>query len=237
MGQTAIIYTLPEIEMEVEPGDMDDELGVMCVYNGTSWQQLRGRDLALCLQTFSGRFFWPLEPHEDEVHVEDIAHGLACEYRYGNHSPYPYSVAWHSVVLSQVVPDHLKKVALMHDAPEAYIKDIPRPIRSQEPFKTEYEKIDKKLQKVIFSAMELDESLLKELLDYDIRMSHTEMLVWAEDNPVFSAKLKALNVNVESANIKEWMDLVRRCPRHDHWKKAKTIWLRRYRELFENANS
>jgi len=219
----------------VTPGDMVSKDGDQWVYNGAYWQPLRGRSMHHSLQTFSGRFMWPLQPHEDEIFVEDIAHGIACEYRYGNQSPYPYSVAWHSVALSYVVPDHLKKFALLHDAPEGYIKDIPRTIRSQEPFKSEYEKIDHRLLEVICSRFGIEVQMQK-LRVYDIQMSHSEMIVWAEENPVFLAKMRALNIDLTPAYNEEWLDWVRRCPRHDHWKKTEVVWLQRYEELFD-ANS
>lgn len=221
----------------IEPGTVlinEDVLDRM-VYTGKGWQRLHRRKIHHALQTYSGGFIWPLDPRPDEIYPEDIAHGLACENRYGNQSPYPYSVGWHSIALSHVVPEHLQKFALIHDAPEAYIKDLPRVIRSQEPFKTEYEEIDNRFLNVICERFGV-KNRMTELREYDVRMSHSEMIVWAETNPVFLAKMKALNIDLTPAYNEEWLEWVRSCPRHDHWEKVEVLWLQRYEELF-NANS
>lgn len=233
MDQAAIRETLTPIPGTITYSESDND---HLIYNGNVWQRLRGRDIRHCIQTVSGTFMWPLEPHEDEIHMEDIAHGLACEYRYANHSPYPYSVAWHSVALSHVVPDHLKKYALLHDAAEAYIKDMPRPIRTQKPFDTAYEEIDDRLTKVICSRFNIEKQQ-KELLPYDIRMGHSEMAVWAEGNSIYLAKLYAVKVDLMDAYHSESIKWVRKCPQHDHWQKAKVVWQQRYEELFNHDSS
>lgn len=81
------------------------------------------------IQVYSGRPFWPLDPRPDEVHIEDIAHALALKCRYGGHSLTFYSVAEHSVLVSRhVAPEHALW-GLLHDAAEAYLADIPRPVK------------------------------------------------------------------------------------------------------------
>lgn len=202
------------------------------IYNGRSWQPLRGRKIENALQTYSGYLMWPLQPHEDEIHVADIAHGLACEYRYANQSPYPYSVAWHSVALSHMVPAHLQKLALIHDAPEAYIKDMPRTIRQQEPFKSEYNKIDDRLLDVICSRFDVENNM-EELHPYDTKMSKAEMFIWSERNPVYLAKLKAMKIDLEEISDPEWTYWIKLCPKRSHWFISEDTWLRRYRELFD----
>ena len=208
-------------------------IGEQCyINNGHALQPLHGRDMAHCLQTYSGSFFWPLQPRADEIHLEDIAHGIACEYRYGNQSPYPYSVAWHSVALSYVVPENLRQFALVHDTPEAYIKDIPRTIRRQEPFKTLYQEIDDRLldECCVFFGIQ---NQMDELYEYDVRMSYSEMIVWAETNPVFLAKLNAMGIDLEPAHDSEWLEWVRKCPIENHWQESEKAWLQRFDELFK----
>lgn len=85
------------------------------------------------LQTFTGRQFWPLDPRSDEIFIEDIAHSLAMQCRYAGHCLKFYSVAEHSVLLARWVldnhgPEHALW-ALLHDASEAYLVDIPRPVK------------------------------------------------------------------------------------------------------------
>src|ERR1051326_3899426 len=50
--------------------------------------------------TYSGARFWPRDPRAEEIHFDDLCVGLAREYRYGNQSHEPLSVAEHSVVVT-----------------------------------------------------------------------------------------------------------------------------------------
>jgi uncharacterized protein len=81
------------------------------------------------MQTYTGLAFWPLDPRPDEIRLVDIAHALSKLCRYGGQCLSFYSVAEHSLLVASKAPDHLKLVALMHDASEAYLLDIPRPIK------------------------------------------------------------------------------------------------------------
>src|SRR5690606_29748913 len=81
------------------------------------------------MQTFTGRRFWPLDPRPDEICIEDIAHALSMQCRYAGHCLSFYSVAEHSVLLSQHVAEPFRRWALLHDASEAYLVDVPRPIK------------------------------------------------------------------------------------------------------------
>lgn len=85
------------------------------------------------MQTFTGRAFWPMDPRADEIFPADIAHALSMLCRYGGHTNRFYSVAEHCVLLSQVVPPDDALWALLHDATEAYLVDLPRPVKSQLP--------------------------------------------------------------------------------------------------------
>lgn len=81
------------------------------------------------MQTFSGRKFWPLDPREEDVHIEDIAHSLAHQCRYGGHCERFYSVAEHSVLMARAIGRNAGLYALLHDAAEAYVADVPRPLK------------------------------------------------------------------------------------------------------------
>lgn len=83
--------------------------------------------------TQSGRRFTPADPLPDDVDIEDIAHALAHVCRYGGHVRRFYSVAEHSVLVSRAVGARdpaLALAALLHDAAEAYLGDVPRPIKT-----------------------------------------------------------------------------------------------------------
>lgn len=83
------------------------------------------------MQTFSGRQFWPLDPRPGEVFIHDIAHALANQCRYAGHCRRFYSVAEHSVLLARAVAPEHRLWALLHDAAEAYLVDLPRPVKRQ----------------------------------------------------------------------------------------------------------
>jgi hypothetical protein len=90
------------------------------------------------IQTVSGRQFWPLEPKADDVDIGDIAHALSMKCRYSGHTQKFYSVAEHSVHISNALmrdgwSPSTALWGLLHDAAEAYLPDIARPIKSAIP--------------------------------------------------------------------------------------------------------
>lgn len=82
--------------------------------------------------TFSGRQFWPLDPRADEISIQDIAHSLSNQCRFAGHTSEFYSVAQHCVLASRLVAGGpvLQLDALLHDATEAYLVDLPRPVKN-----------------------------------------------------------------------------------------------------------
>lgn len=87
------------------------------------------------LETYSGLLFDPLCPDPDSIVIEDIAHALSLTNRWGGHTHNPFSVAQHSVNVSRMLlklghPYRVQLEGLMHDAPEAYIGDLPKPLKA-----------------------------------------------------------------------------------------------------------
>lgn len=85
------------------------------------------------MQTYTGGRFWPLDPRPEEVVPEDIAHALSLICRYGGHATRFYSVAEHCVLLSYAVSPEHALWALLHDAAEAYVGDMVRPLKRSMP--------------------------------------------------------------------------------------------------------
>jgi 5'-deoxynucleotidase YfbR-like HD superfamily hydrolase len=105
------------------------------------------------IQTFTGRKFWPLDPRPSEVFIEDIAHSLSNLCRFNGHCTTFYSVAEHSVLVSENVPSRLALLALLHDAPEAYFSDIPRPVKM---FMPQIKKIERSIEIAILKRFGFD---------------------------------------------------------------------------------
>ena len=103
--------------------------------------------------TYSNKEFHFLNPSPEEVEIGDIANALSNLCRYSGHVSNFYSVAEHCVimadwVLSKGLEPETALCALMHDASEAYLVDIPRPIK---PYLEGYLEMEEKIQEVIFT--------------------------------------------------------------------------------------
>jgi 5'-deoxynucleotidase YfbR-like HD superfamily hydrolase len=81
------------------------------------------------IQTYSGRRFTPTNPNPDAIVIQDIAHSLSMQCRFSGHVKKFYSVAQHSVLVSYICNHEDALWGLMHDATEAYLVDVPRPLK------------------------------------------------------------------------------------------------------------
>jgi len=100
------------------------------------------------IQTYSGVAFWPLDPRVEEIRIEDIAHSLSLQCRYAGHTRDFYSVAQHSVIVSEICDPEDAIWGLLHDGGEAYLIDLPRPIKHL-PDLSAYRAAERALQAVI----------------------------------------------------------------------------------------
>lgn len=103
--------------------------------------------------TYSKRRFYPLEPKEEDICVEDIAHALSMLCRANGHYESFYSVAAHSLncyeeALARRETARICMACLLHDAQEAYLSDLTRPVKQHMP---EYNMYEKRLQEAIFN--------------------------------------------------------------------------------------
>ena len=84
--------------------------------------------------TYSGKRFYAFDARVEDINIKDIAHSLSLQTRWNGHCKTFYSIASHSLACARVaerIPATADVVAwaLMHDAAEAYIGDIIRPIK------------------------------------------------------------------------------------------------------------
>jgi len=86
------------------------------------------------IETFTGRTFSPLAPVFADIRIEDIAHALANQGRFSGHTRHRYSVGEHSVRVSELLeawgePRPVQLWGLVHDGSEAYLVDLPTPLK------------------------------------------------------------------------------------------------------------
>lgn len=104
------------------------------------------------INVFSGNYFYPLEPLPEEIHIEDIAHALSLVRRFNGHTRVGYSVGQHSLLASQIVPPQDALWGLLHDASEAYISDVSRPVK---PHIVNYREIEDRLMRCVAERFDL----------------------------------------------------------------------------------
>lgn len=126
------------------------------------------------IQTRSGVKFYPLDPDPALIRIDDIAHSLANQCRFSGHSKRFYSVAEHSVIMSGLFETYVCRLeALLHDAAEAYLTDVPSPIKYH-PKMSYYREAEKRLQAVIYARWGLDETKSWAISEADKHMLNIE---------------------------------------------------------------
>lgn len=126
------------------------------------------------MQTHSGKAFTPLDPSLGDIDIEDIAHALGNICRYGGHTRWFYSVAEHCVLMSEAVSPENAFWALMHDAAEAYVGDLIRPLKINLP---EYREIEDNIMLAICTKFGMDYDCPPEVKLADTRILHDERAV------------------------------------------------------------
>lgn len=124
------------------------------------------------ISTFTKIHFTPLTPKKEEISIQDIAHALSLMCRANGHFPVFYSVGQHCVhcceeAYARGYSRRVQLACLLHDASEAYLADITRPVKQH---LLKYKEIEKILQDSIFekylgTLSEEENRLWKELDD------------------------------------------------------------------------
>jgi len=172
------------------------------------------------VQTFTGRKFWPLDPRAEDVRIEDLAHQLSQVCRYGGATRRFYSVAQHCVLVSKCVPRQHARLALLHDAAEAWIGDMVRPLKYQ-PEMTNFRIAEQRIEAVVLEAFGVYASpeARRAVKEIDDRIIVDEIGALMADPPAYWDRLgdiEALGINVRAQS-----------PRA-----AEAAFLRRFLELF-----
>ena len=152
------------------------------------------------MRTRSGGRFYPADPRPEEVHIVDIASGLSKECRYGGQLVDLYSVAEHSILVASVLPDRLKLQGLMHDAPEAWLRDMVRPAKVLMP---EYYALENEAWAAVAARFGLPRELdpLVKQADNDVLLAEKAQL-FAEDTSEWSIKGTPADVHLHCWDYK-----------------------------------
>lgn len=171
-------------------------------------------DVGPSIMLYSGAWLDLLSPQASDFTIEDIAHGLALQCRYAGQCRDFYSVAEHSLLVCDLVQDDPMK-ALLHDAAEAFLGDITRPLKQLLP---DYRRIETEMQVAIFDRFGIDPRPSSAIKRADLRVLAAEQAQimppgtsdWAKTD-----KIEPASVTVRFLSPRE----------------AKVDFLSRYREL------
>jgi uncharacterized protein len=149
--------------------------------------------------TYSGKYFDFTDPMGSDYNILDIAAGLSKICRFNGQCHKFYSVAEHSVHVSRIVPKELALVGLLHDAAEAFMGDMVKPLKSIMP---EFQRVETEVEKDIFRRFGLPHSIPKEIKDADVAMlaceqrklmNNQEEWRWTKDVTPADVKLELWN--------------------------------------------
>ena len=136
------------------------------------------------ISTFMGEAFTPLAPDIEQIHIEDIAHALSLMCRANGHFVRFYSVAQHSIncaneAKARGLSERVQLACLLHDASEAYLSDITKPVKKH---LSDYREIENRLQAVIYTKflglpLSDEESSHVHQIDHDILVCEFDALM------------------------------------------------------------
>ncbi len=175
------------------------------------------------ITTYSGIYFDPLKAEEKHIAIEDIAHSLSLLCRANGHVSHLYTVAQHCLNCSREAKargysTELQLLCLLHDAAEAYLADVIRPIKD---LLAEYQKEERKLMEFIW------EKYLgrpAEAEEYEkVFQIDDEMLVYEFHT------LMPMEIREEAANLISEPDIAFRNP-----KEVEQEYLQTFQQLLEH---
>lgn len=169
------------------------------------------------IQTYAGHRFHPFDSTRQPICIQDIAHALSNICRFTGHTREFYSVAQHSVLCSLKASPEAALYALMHDASEAYLGDVAKPIKNCEEMDF-YERAEMHIMYEVVKRFSINFSCLirKEVKEIDCRMLFTEKRDLLPHNLNWGYELEPYTECIYPLQPKE----------------AKLLFLKRFAELY-----
>lgn len=135
-----------------------------------------------------------LNPTADMISIVDIASALSKICRFGGHSNDFYSVAQHSVIVANMAPAYLCKEALLHDAAEAYLGDVIKPLKII--LGDNYKQLEDRFMEAVIEKFSLSRERLAEVKAYDLEALTVEDEYFMGDcGSLWNATMSRINVN------------------------------------------
>lgn len=162
------------------------------------------------IRTYSNKQIDLFNLQPGDITIEDIAKGLSHQPRWMGQTKKFYSVAHHSMLLSSMMSDKYKLAALLHDASEAYICDLPGPIKHMLP---DYQKLEKLITESIMKEFNVDlnlpilkafDKLLANLEKEDIESNQE---IYYDDQ--YNLSIKADAVDIETMFLATYRELIK----------------------------
>lgn len=167
------------------------------------------------IQTYTNKHFYPFDPNPDDICIEDIAHSLSLQCRFTGHSKVFYSVAQHSVLVSELSGPHVLW-GLLHDASEAYLTDVARPVKHSAAFAT-YRYAESIIMKAICKRFELPEAM--------------PPIVHEADEIALISEARVLMGDISAWQIHNSHQIVNVSP--VEWKVAEHMFINKFQEVYE----
>ena len=166
------------------------------------------------IKLLSGEFYSYTDPKSNKWTIEDVALGLSHICRYAGQVKKLYSVAQHAYYVSYCVPEEFAMDGLCHDNVEAFLVDIPTPLKRMLP---EYKKIEAQHEAEMFSRLGLQYPMHPEVHKADLRVFGAEVRDLQPANTNWDC---LIGVEPYEAQITPWSS-----------EKARRMFLQRYYEL------
>jgi hypothetical protein len=152
------------------------------------------------ITTASGRILDLFDPQPDQICIEDIAHGLAYTCRFAGQLAEFLSVAQHSVVVALLLSHGQRFHGLLHDAAEAYIGDVSKPLKLM-PEMAGYVQIERRLQRAIANKFGVPEHKTPEVERADRLAQANEASLWKQPAPFWARRLTHVEAPTVPLNL------------------------------------